>query len=232
MKKKVLAMMLAVTLVMAACGTSASNDIADSTETATEAGVNTEAVAGGAPAVVEPTEIPAEPKTEATTEAVETTEIAEEATEAEADFAVVVMSATKYAKSTVNVRKGPSADYEKVGSLSTNQEVKVIGQAETGWYQIELDGEIVYVSNNYLVDEMVKVEAPVNTSGTESSDNDGTVASGNTTPSAPAVGGSDNYNADDGWIADDEPSFEIGGSFDDCTDGYGPGVEIEITPTP
>ena len=74
------------------------------------------------------------------TEAEETTEIAEETTEAEPEFAVVAMSATKYAKSSVNVRKGPSSDYEKIGSLSINQKVKVIVQADTGWYQIELDG--------------------------------------------------------------------------------------------
>ena len=62
-----------------------------------------------------------------------------------------------YAKSAVNVRKGDSTDYEVVGSLSFNQEVHVTGQSEfTGWYRIEFNGEIGFVSQNYLSTEIVK----------------------------------------------------------------------------
>ncbi len=72
------------------------------------------------------------------------------------------MDATKYAKSTVNVRSIPIADGEKLGSLSTNDEVKVTGKCnETSWYRIAYADGIAYVSNDYLVDEKVEVtQAP------------------------------------------------------------------------
>ena len=70
------------------------------------------------------------------------------------------MDATKYAKSTVNVRSLPNTDGEKLGGLSTNDEVKVTGKcAETGWYRIEYSDGIAYVSDDYLVDEKVEVQA-------------------------------------------------------------------------
>lgn len=76
------------------------------------------------------------------------------------------MDATKYAKSTVNVRSMPTQDGEKLGSLSTNNEVKVTGQCnETGWYRIEYNGNTAYVSDSYLVDNKVETQ----TASTQSS---------------------------------------------------------------
>lgn len=70
------------------------------------------------------------------------------------------MDATKFAKSTVNVRSLPNKDGEKLGGLSTNDEVKVTGKCtETGWYRIEYSEGIAYVSDEYLVDEKVVVQA-------------------------------------------------------------------------
>ena len=71
---------------------------------------------------------------EETTEEIETateTEevIAEEPTaEPQAVYTYTDMSATMYAQQSVNVRDLPSTDGEKVGNLSTNQEVTVTGQ--------------------------------------------------------------------------------------------------------
>lgn len=88
------------------------------------------------------------------------------------------MSATKYAKSTVNVRNLPNTDGEKVGSLSMNQEVSVTGQCnETGWYRIEFDGNTAYVSDSYLVDNKIETQAESST-GTTASDTS-TTASNN-----------------------------------------------------
>ena len=88
------------------------------------------------------------------------------------------MSATKYAKSTVNVRNLPDTDGEKVGSLSLNQEVVVTGQCnETGWYRIEFDGNTAYVSDSYLVDNKIETQTE-STAGTTASDA-GTTASNN-----------------------------------------------------
>lgn len=58
---------------------------------------------------------------------------------------------TMYAKASVNVRKGPSTDYDKLGTLSYGEAVKVTGTADTGWYQITYKSSTGYVSDNYLV---------------------------------------------------------------------------------
>ena len=115
-----------------------------------------------------PTEIP-EPTPEATTEPVEeaTTEPETETTETVTpepteepapEYTYTDMSATMYATQTVNVRNLPNTDGEKVGSLSTNQEVAITGQASTGWYRIQYNGSEAYVSNKYLSDEKVEVK--------------------------------------------------------------------------
>ena len=71
------------------------------------------------------------------------------------------MDATMYAQKTVNVRSLPNTDGEKLGSLSTNDEVKVTGQcADTSWYRIEYSGGVAYVSNSYLGNDKVVVEQP------------------------------------------------------------------------
>ena len=244
MKKKLVVAMLVATLTMGACSSAPSNT-AESTETpvSTEAMVQAETEVS-TEKVAESTE-DATTEIQVATEAVEATEIAEETTEAEPEFAVVAMSATKYAKSSVNVRKGPSSHYEKIGSLSINQKVKVIGQADTGWYQIELDGEIAYVSNNYLVDEKVAVNT---TSGSNKGSENNSDASSGDVATTPGTGNGDmesdgndgeNESTTDGDIwgddwGDDWDSEEVigGGTGEPITDGYGPGVEIEITPMP
>lgn len=79
------------------------------------------------------------------------------------------MDATMYAQKTVNVRSLPNTDGEKLGSLSTNDEVKVTGQcAETSWYRIEYSGGVAYVSNSYLGNDkvVVQAEAPAQSSST------------------------------------------------------------------
>lgn len=83
------------------------------------------------------------------------------------------MDATKYAKSTVNVRSLPNTDGEKLGGLSTNDEVKVTGKCnETGWYRIEYSDGVAYVSDSYLVDNRVETkpaETPANNSSSTAS---------------------------------------------------------------
>ena len=61
---------------------------------------------------------------------------------------------TMYVKSSVNVRTLPSTDGEKIGGLSTGQQVVVTGQCnETKWYRIVYKDQIAYVSNSYLVND-------------------------------------------------------------------------------
>ena len=76
-----------------------------------------------------------------------------------------------YANQTVNVRKGPSEDYEQLGSLSWGDEVTVTGIASTGWYQIRYNDEIGYCSNNYIVnDKPVKTQTASAGSSASTSD--------------------------------------------------------------
>ncbi len=75
------------------------------------------------------------------------------------EYTYTEMNATMYATQTVNVRNLPSTDGEKIGSLSTNQEITVLGQCnETSWYKFELDGQTAFVSNSYLSTEKVEVQ--------------------------------------------------------------------------
>lgn len=71
-------------------------------------------------------------------------------------------SRTMYASDPVNVRQGPSTDFEIVGFLGFGQDVTVIGQADTGWYEIQYGEDTAFVSNKYLQDEM-----PVNETSAE-----------------------------------------------------------------
>ena len=109
---------------------------------------------------------------EVTSEAIEeaTEPAVEPATEPQPQYTYSDMNVTMYAKSSVNVRNLPSADGERLGSLSTNQEITVTGQCnETGWYRFEYNGSVAYVSNNYLSD--TKVEQTTDASGAQASAN-------------------------------------------------------------
>lgn len=82
------------------------------------------------------------------------------------------LNKTMYATSSVNVRNLPSADGDKVGSLSKGQEVKVTGQCnETKWYRITLNGTTAYVSNNYLSDKKPVAESTPSTPSTPNTPN-------------------------------------------------------------
>lgn len=70
-----------------------------------------------------------------------------------------------YAKSSVNVRKGPSADDEKLGSLSTAQEVTVTGLTSSNWYRISYNDDTAYVSAEYLQNEKPVVQTAKKSSG-------------------------------------------------------------------
>ena len=102
------------------------------------------------------------------------------------------MDATKYAKSAVNVRNLPNTDGEKLGGLSTNNEVKVTGQCnETGWYRIEYDGNTAYVSDSYLVDNKIETQTATNKDNT-----DDTASAGNTSNTSNTSSANDTASAE------------------------------------
>lgn len=102
-----------------------------------------------------------------------------------------------YATDTVNLRSGPSTDYEKVGSLKSGDSVVRTGigidQFEN-WSRIQLaDGSEVYVNNNYIsttkpvVQQSTKASGGSSTAAKPSSQSSG--ASSGTTSSGGTSGG-------------------------------------------
>ena len=66
-----------------------------------------------------------------------------------------------YAQTKVNVRSLPSTDGEKLGTLSTNEEIIGLGDAEDGWQKVRYKEQIAYVSAEYLGTEKIEVKEPV-----------------------------------------------------------------------
>ena len=79
--------------------------------------------------------------------------------EPQAIYTYTDMSATMYVQQTVNVRDLPDTSGNKLGSLSTNDEIAISGQCnETSWYRFEYNGSVAYVSNKYVGDNKVEVQ--------------------------------------------------------------------------
>lgn len=123
--------------------------------------------------IYEPTEEDLEIIDEATLAQQEAQE-ADEQTQSEPIAEYIVESIdtkTMYAQQTVNLRQGPSTNYDRVGSLSTNQSVTVTGYVETAsgkWYQLSTEQ---FVSAKYLGTDKVVVQAPSNNSNTSNNNN-------------------------------------------------------------
>lgn len=77
----------------------------------------------------------------------------EESVSEEPEFTVEAYDAVLFVKKAVNVRKGPSTDYEKIGGLSKGDQIQITGIADTGWYRIQYNGEEAFVASSYLIDE-------------------------------------------------------------------------------
>lgn len=61
------------------------------------------------------------------------------------------MDINMYATGDVNVRDLPSTGGDKLGGLDKDEKVHVTGQCnQTGWYRIEYNGSVAYVSDKYL----------------------------------------------------------------------------------
>ena len=103
----------------------------------------------------------AEVTPETTTEPEATAESEQEetpATESASQYTYTDMTATMYAQQTVNVRDLPDTKGNKLGGLSTNDEITITGQCnETGWYRFDYNGSVAYISDKYVGEN--KVEA-------------------------------------------------------------------------
>lgn len=169
MQKKILTLMTVLSLAvftLCGCGSKATStesteaivtNSTESTEQSSQEEVDTteqEEVKEEPEQITEPTEEPTPTETpEQTVEPTQETEPAETSA-----YTYTDLSVTMYAQQTVNVRNQPSTDGEKVGSLSTNQEVSITGQCnETGWYRIDYNGSVAYVSNSYIAAEKAEM---------------------------------------------------------------------------
>ena len=90
---------------------------------------------------------------QADTDNTESDEQSEEITLPEYEVTALEESTIMYASDPVNVRQGPSTDFEIVGFLNRGRDVTVTGQADTGWYEIEYNEEKAFVSDKYLLTE-------------------------------------------------------------------------------
>ena len=155
MKKSLVAAMFAVMMIsLVGCGKASEPKTIETTEVVEEV-------------TEEATEIEAATEVEAQNEVADD-DVAEKpvvdeepvAEEPASPYSYTELSQTMYAQSTVNVRDLPEQTGAKLGSLSTNQEVTVIGQCnETGWYKISYNGGEGFVSNSYLGSEKVAVKS-------------------------------------------------------------------------
>ena len=141
--------------------------------------------------------------TEVTTASVTTTTVTAEIAEVTSTaYTVEEMNAVMYAKSSVNVRSGPSTDYDKIGHLDEGEEVTVTGVASTGWYRISFDGIEGYVSNNYLLSEKPAATTTTVTTASVATTATTAVTTAATTASAEAETSSDDIRDDELYTPD------------------------------
>lgn len=171
MKRKILSMLM-VLVLMGVMITGCGKEVATQPEPTNEVTTQSEEPTKEVEPTKEPTEPTEQPTDEVATQPEETppTEVTSEPTEEVTEpvetapqFTFTDLSQTMYAANSVNVRDLPSTDGEKLGGLSTNQEVAVTGQCnETSWYRISYNNGEAFVSDKYLVTEKV-VTQPVET---------------------------------------------------------------------
>ena len=92
-------------------------------------------------------------------------------TSEESNYTVTPMTATLYAQQAVNLRQGPGTNYDKTGSLSTNQSVEVTGYTDVAsgkWYQLSSGS---FVSSKYLSTDKVVIKTPTNNNSSNSGSN-------------------------------------------------------------
>lgn len=64
----------------------------------------------------------------------------------------IVVTTTK-----LNLRKGPSTEYESLRVLDEETELQVIGETEDGWLLVHLNGEVAFVSKKYTYSVLDKI---------------------------------------------------------------------------
>lgn len=78
----------------------------------------------------------------------------------EEKYDVEAFTATYYAvsKGGLNIRKGPSTDYDIIGTLAYGDSVSITGKTDNNWYQILYNNNTGYVSSKYVSEDPVTEE--------------------------------------------------------------------------
>ena len=66
-------------------------------------------------------------------------------------------AATLYASDNVNIRQEPSTEAEILGSLSTGDQISVVGETSQ-WFKVNVNGNIGYISKEFLVSRPVSAQ--------------------------------------------------------------------------
>lgn len=69
------------------------------------------------------------------------------------DTLITDTNLTMYVKKNVNVRKGPSADYNIFGSLKKGEVVNITGTTNNGWYRIDYLSDVAFVNSAFCINE-------------------------------------------------------------------------------
>lgn len=69
---------------------------------------------------------------------------------AEGELQVTELSTQGEITSDVNVRKGPSTDYDKIGTVRVGETIPVTGETADGWYRVTYQGQEGYIYGKYM----------------------------------------------------------------------------------
>lgn len=128
-------------------------------------------------------------------------------TSEESNYTITPMTATLYAQQAVNLRQGPGTNYDKTGSLSTNQSVEVTGYTDVAsgkWYQLS-NGS--FVSSKYLSTDKVVIKTPTNNNSSNSGSN-----SNSDSNNSNSSGSSQSSSSSEGQTVDGSGSGDRSGS--------------------
>lgn len=67
---------------------------------------------------------------------------------------------TMYAVSNVNIRKGPSTEFEAIGMIKLGESVQVVGRDKDGWYEFNYKDDIAFASDDYLSEDVPVIPTP------------------------------------------------------------------------
>lgn len=81
---------------------------------------------------------------------------------AEGELQVTELSTQGEITSDVNVRKGPSTDYDKIGTVRVGETIPVTGETADGWYRVTYQGQEGYIYGKYMTVQQTEPPADNN----------------------------------------------------------------------